>query len=61
MAVNVNTLFKINPDKFIDTAKGKTYEEFCEYLKSTGTFGIIDFMSEKEKRELYELSISSEK
>lgn len=51
------TLFRVNPDKFIETAKGKTYDEFVEFLKAQPNFQIIFTMNREERHELYNLAI----
>lgn len=58
--VNVRLLFNINPEKFRETAKGKTFDEFIEYLHEQGTFEIINYMTDSERKELYTLSAAEE-
>jgi len=49
-------LFAINPGKFKEAAKGRTYEEFCEYFMGLSNFQIFRSLTESDKRRLYELS-----
>lgn len=57
--VDVHLLFSISPERLRNAAEGKTFDEFYDYLRGTGTFGIVDYMTEREKRELYALSTST--
>lgn len=59
--VNVRMLFNINPRLLRETAKGRTYEQFISYLESQPNFQVIEFMSENERKELYQLSMREEK
>ena len=50
-------LYNVNPSKFNETAKGKTYEEFVKYLEEQPNFQVINIMRESEKLELYLLAL----
>lgn len=54
--INVGVLYRVNPQKFIDTAKGRSYEEFINYLENQPNFKIIFKMTEKEKKTLYQMA-----
>lgn len=49
-------LFEVNPRKFREVAKDKTYEEFIKHLQSQTNFKIINNLSDIDKYELYRLS-----
>lgn len=51
--MDIKMLFNCNPNKFRETAKDKTYEEFIAYLQEQPNFKIIEYFSEQDKRELY--------
>lgn len=51
--MDVKMLYKANPRKFQEVAKGKTYEQFVSYLRDQPNFKVINLMSEAEKRALY--------
>lgn len=52
-------LFNVNPSKFREVARYRTYEEFIEYLKQQSNFKIINNLSEIDRYELYRLSRNS--
>lgn len=52
----VNTLFNVNPNKFKEVAKNRTYEEFVSYLSSQPNFQVMSYLTEGDKRKLYKLS-----
>ena len=54
--ISVATLFRVNPQKFIDLAKSKTYDEFIKYLEEQPNFKIIFKMTESEKKALYKMA-----
>ena len=54
--INVGVLYKVNPQKFIDLAKSKTYKEFIKYLEEQPNFKIIYKMTESEKKALYKMA-----
>lgn len=54
--INVGVLYRVNPQKFIDLAKSKTYKEFIKYLEEQPNFKIIYKMTENEKKELYQMA-----
>lgn len=51
--MNIEMLFYVNLNKFRETAKGKTYEQFIAYLQEQQNFKIIFQMTENEKKMLY--------
>ena len=56
MAVNARVLFNANPKKFIDAAKGKTFEEFIDFLHKQPNFSVMVFMDYADKKLLYDLA-----
>ena len=57
--MNAETLYNIRPDKFIELAEQtNSYGEFIQYLRNTGTFGVIDIISESERKKLYMLALA---
>lgn len=54
--MDVKVLFRANPSRFKEAAKGKSYNEFISYLESQPNFKIMEFMSELDKRTLYDLA-----
>ena len=51
--MNVEMLFNVNPNKFRDVARDKTYEQFIAYLQEQPNFKIVFQMTENEKKMLY--------
>ena len=49
-------LFNLNPQKFRDTAKGKSCDEFIDYLEKQPNFRIMESLSRWDKEELYRLA-----
>ena len=54
--VNADMLFRANPQKFRDVAKGKTFEEFIDYLHKQENFQVMVFMDYADKKRLYQLA-----
>lgn len=50
-------LYNVNPSKFNEVAKDKTYAEFIKYLEQQPNFQVINIMRENEKQELYLLAL----
>lgn len=51
--MDVKMLYSVNPGKFQEAAKNRTYEQFVEYLQDQPNFTVINLMSEAEKKALY--------
>lgn len=54
--MDVKMLFNVNPNKFKEVAKDKTYEQFIKYLKEQPNFQIINLMNENDRKQLYLLA-----
>jgi len=50
------TLFNANPNKFIETAKDKSFDEFIDYLHKQDNFKVMVYMDFNDKIELYKLA-----
>ena len=46
-------LYNVNPEKFQEVAKNRTYEQFIAYLQNQPNFTVINLASEEEKKALY--------
>ncbi len=51
--MDVKVLYSVNPGKFQEVAKNRTYEQFIAYLQEQPNFTIINLMGEAEKKALY--------
>ena len=56
MTMDVRTLFYANPTKFREVAKGRTFEEFIDYLHKQENFMIMVWMDLEDKKRLYKLA-----
>lgn len=54
--VDANILFRANPSKFREVAKGRTFDEFIDYLHKQENFQVMVYMDLKDKKELYRLA-----
>ena len=54
--VDARILFRANPDKFREAAKGRTFDEFIDYLHKQPNFSVMVYMDLKDKQELYKLA-----
>lgn len=59
--VDVNLIYKVNPERLNNFAKGKTFDEFVDGLKSLPNFKIVNLMTNQELKQLYKLSTSENK
>ena len=57
--VDARILFNANPQKFIDAAKDRTFEEFIDYLHKQPNFSVMVYMDLNDKKELYRLAKES--
>lgn len=51
--MDIKVIYSVNPGKFQEVAKNRTYEQFIAYLQDQPNFTIINLMSEAEKKALY--------
>lgn len=51
--MDVIMLYNVNPEKFQEVAKNRTYEQFIAYLQNQPNFTVINLASEEEKKALY--------
>ena len=54
--MDVEMLFKMNPNKFKEFAKGKSYQEFASGLRALPNFKIALHFSESDMQTLYKLA-----
>lgn len=54
--VNADVLFRVNPNKFREVAKGRTFDEFIDYLHKQENFSVMVYMDYADKKRLYELA-----
>ena len=58
--VDVRILFTVHPQKFRDAAKGRTFDEFIDYLHKQENFSVMVYMDLADKKELYRLATKEE-
>ena len=54
--VDARILFRANPNKFREVAKGRTFEEFIDYLHKQENFSVMVYLDLQDKKELYRLA-----